>query len=140
MKCHKQSPSRPTIPCRKALLLLSKSEQLITSRSKSLKHGDSMWPRQHRLEQVCHLRERPSKRLPCLLETCFPAQDPQIVCCRVQLPILWSISLFADLPFLNQTGMFTHFGAMPLHLMKKCFNQLSLSRGSQGGQFMLDCT
>jgi hypothetical protein len=24
--------------------------------------------------------------------------------------------------------------------MKKCFNQLSLSRGSQGGQFMLDCT
>jgi hypothetical protein len=36
--------------------------------------------------------------------------------------------------------MFTHFGAMPLHLTKKCFNQFSLSRGSQGGQFMPDCT
>jgi hypothetical protein len=43
-------------------------------------------------------------------------------------------------PVLNQTGTFTHFGAMPLHQMKKCFNQLSLSPGSQGGQYMLDCT
>jgi hypothetical protein len=41
-------------------------------------------------------------------------------------------------PALNQTGLLAHFGAMPLDLMKKCFNQLSLCRGSQGGQFMLD--
>jgi hypothetical protein len=54
--------------------------------------------------------------------------------------IVWSTSLCADFPCCQSNRLVHTFWSYSSALNEKCFNQLSLSRGSQGRQFMLDCT